>query len=79
MEVPSDGVKSKMVSEDELNANLDVYEGKENPRIPLPDIEDYKKLAPAKWVTGAEHAAAIEARRERRKKERLKRMKAKQK
>ncbi len=77
MEVPADGVKSNAVTEDELNANLDVYEGRENPRIPLPDIEKYKKMAPAKWITGEDHAAAAEAQREKRKKERRERMKAK--
>ncbi len=66
MEVPKEGVKSNPVTEDELNENLDVYEGKENPRIPLPVIEDFKKLPPAKWVTGEEHAAARKAQRERR-------------
>lgn len=66
MEVPENGVESNAVTEDELNANLDVYKGKVNPRIQLPNIEDYKKLPPAKWVTGEQHKAAMEARRQKR-------------
>ena len=72
MEVPEGGVKSNPVTEDELNENLDVYEGKKNPRIPLPDIEEFKKMKPAKWVTGEEHAAAAEARKQKRMEERRK-------
>ena len=82
MDVPEDGVKSEPVSEDQLNENLDVYEGKKNPRITLPDIEKYKKIKPAKWVTGEEHAAAnkarIKKRQERRKKEAQKKKEKKQ-
>lgn len=63
VDVPETGVASLPVSEDELNANLDVYEGKKNPRIPIPDSEAFMKLPPAKFQTGAEHAAAIEARK----------------
>ena len=77
-EVPADGVKSNPVTEDELNENLDVYEGKKNPRIPLPDIEEFKKLPPAKWVTGEEHAAKAAARQKRIRKRR-KKMKAEKK
>ena len=66
MEVPENGVNSNALTEDELNANLDVYPGKQNPRIPLPNIEDFKSLPPAKWITGEEHAAAVEARRQQR-------------
>jgi len=66
MDVPKDGVKSKPLTEDELNANLDVYQGQVNPRIPLPDIEKFKAMPPAKWITGTEHADAAEARRQQR-------------
>ena len=83
MDVPEDGVKSESVSEDQLNENLDVYKGKKNPRIKLPDIEKYKKIKPAKWVTGEEHAAAnkarIKRRQERRKKEAQKKKEKKEK
>jgi hypothetical protein len=58
MEVPKDGVKSDPLTEDELNANLDKYEGKANPRLKLPDIENCKKLPPADWQKGVERAAA---------------------
>lgn len=50
MEVPEGGVKSKPLTEDELNANLDDY-GKPNPRIPLPNVEEYMNLPPAPFVT----------------------------
>lgn len=79
MEVPEDGVKSNAVTEDQLNENLDVYEGKENPRIALPDIEEFKKIKPAKWVTGEEHAAAIKARNKKRREERKKEAERKKK
>ena len=80
MEVPKGGVVSNPLTEDELNANLDVYPGKENRRIPLPDIEEFKKMAPAKWVTGKGHAAAKEAARKARiKKNREKKAEAKKK
>ncbi|MBK1825397.1 ThuA domain-containing protein [Haloferula rosea] len=48
MEVPEGGVKSQKVTEDELNANLDSYGDKKNPRITLPDLEEIRKMAPAK-------------------------------
>jgi len=59
-EVPEGGVKSLAVTEDQLNANLDVYKGKENPRIELPEIKKFLALPPAKFVTGAEHSEAQE-------------------
>ena len=65
-EVPEGGVKSLAVTEDELNANLDVYKGKTNPRIELPVAERFMGLPPAKFVTGAEHKAAIADRKNRR-------------
>ena len=65
-EVPQGGVKSLAVTEDELNANLDVYKGKTNPRIELPVAERFMGLPPAKFVTGAEHKAAIADRKNRR-------------
>lgn len=58
VEVPEGGVKSRPVTEDELNANLDVYDGKQNPRIPLPDTEEFMALPAAPFVTAEEHAAA---------------------
>lgn len=54
MEVPENGVISNAITEDELNANLDVYPGKENPQIPLPNIEEFQNLPPAKWIDGAD-------------------------
>lgn len=50
MEVPAEGVTSKAITEDELNENLDDY-GKPNPRIPLPEVDAFMKLPPAKFVT----------------------------
>jgi putative membrane-bound dehydrogenase-like protein len=50
MDVPEGGVKSNPLTEDELNANLDDY-GKPNPRIPLPDVEEYMALPPAPFLT----------------------------
>jgi hypothetical protein len=79
MEVPEDGVKSETITEDQLNENLDVYEGKKNPRIPLPDIEEFKKLPPATWITGEEHAAAQEAAKQERIRKRREKMKADEK
>ena len=74
MEVPADGVKSTPLTEDELNANLDSYKT-ENPRIPLPDIEEFKKLRPAKWVNGAESAAAKKKKRGRKQREKAEKKK----
>jgi trehalose utilization protein len=51
-DVPTEGVKSDPVSEDQLNQNLDVYPGKENPRVRLPDIEKFKDMKPADWEAG---------------------------
>lgn len=73
-EVPEGGVKSLAVTEDELNANLDVYKGKPNPRIKIPVVEKFMGLPPAKFVTGAEHKAAIEERKKRRAEQRKKKM-----
>lgn len=50
MEVPEDGVASNPITEDQLNENLDVYD-KPNPRIPLPNVEEFMALPPAKFVT----------------------------
>ena len=50
MEVPEGGVASKPLTEDELNANLDKYD-KPNPRIPLPDVDEFMALPPAEFVT----------------------------
>ena len=49
MEVPEGGVKSKPVTEDEINENLDDY-GKPNPRIKLPNVEEQMALPPAPFV-----------------------------
>ena len=54
MEVPANGVKSLPVSEDELNENLDIYPGQENPRIPLPDLDEIR----------SQPAAPVQAERE---------------
>ena len=59
-EVPQGGVKSLPLTEEELNANLDRYEGKVNPRIPLPNVDEFMDLPPAPFVTAQEHAAAAE-------------------
>lgn len=69
MEVPADGVKSKPVTEEELNANLDQYD-KPNPRIPLPNVEEFMALPPAPFVDeeGLKKRAAEEAARRARKK-----------
>ena len=77
MEVPADGVKSNPLTEDDLNANLDVYPGKANPRIALPNVEEFEKLPPAKWIDGAEHAAMMKAKKEKMKKQREQRLKKK--
>ena len=71
-DVPEGGVKSLAVTEDELNENLDVYEGKTSPRIELPVAEKFMGLPPAKFRTGAEHKAKRNknnAQRKRKKKE----------
>lgn len=47
MDVPDGGVKSKPLTEDEFNANLDDY-GDKTRRLKLPDPEEWKKLPPAK-------------------------------
>lgn len=47
MEVPEGGVKSKPLTEDDLNANLDRY-GNKTKRLELPNPEDWKKLKPAR-------------------------------
>lgn len=47
MKVPEGGVNSKPLTEDGLNAHLDDY-GKDMKRLKLPDVEDWKKLPPAK-------------------------------
>lgn len=47
MKVPEGGVKSKPLTEDEFNANLDDY-GPKTKRLKLPNPEDWKKLPPAK-------------------------------
>ena len=41
--VPEGGVKSKPVTEDQLNANLDDY-GKQNPRVLLPNLDEIRAL-----------------------------------
>ncbi|MEP4078198.1 ThuA domain-containing protein [Haloferula sp.] len=47
MKVPEGGVKSDKVTEDALNENLDDYGDKTN-RIKLPDLEEIRKMPPAK-------------------------------
>ena len=53
MKVPKDGVKSKALTEDGFNANLDDY-GDKTKRLKLPDPADWKKLPPAKVNTKRE-------------------------
>lgn len=53
MKVPEDGVKSKTLTEDEFNANLDDY-GAKTKRLKLPNPEDWKNLPPAKVNTKRE-------------------------
>ncbi|MEZ5386488.1 MAG: NPCBM/NEW2 domain-containing protein [Prosthecobacter sp.] len=59
MDVPATGVKSLPITEDDLNANLDIYD-KPNPRIPLPNVAEYMALPPAPWV-GPEELKVREA------------------
>ncbi len=73
-EVPKGGVKSSTVTVDDLNANLDVYEGKTNPRIELPVAEKFMGLPPAKFVTAEEHAKARSREKARRAEQRNKKM-----
>ena len=47
MEVPESGVKSAPLTEDDLNANLDDY-GDKMRRLKLPDVEAWRKAAPAR-------------------------------
>jgi hypothetical protein len=47
IEVPTGGVKSKPLTEADLNANLDEY-GKGKKHLELPNPEDWKKLKPAR-------------------------------
>lgn len=56
-EVPSNGVKSLPVSEEQLNANLDKYDTP-NPRITIPTTEEVNALPSNPWFTLAEHAKA---------------------
>ena len=78
-DVPETGVKSETVTEDQLNTNLDTYQGRVNPRIPLPNVAKYMALPPANFVTAQEHAAADAARKKARAQAREKREKAKSK
>ena len=47
MEVPEGGVKSLPLTEEALNANLDDY-GDKTRRLELPDLDKWRKMAPAK-------------------------------
>lgn len=47
IEVPQNGVSSKPLSEDDLNANLDSY-GEKTKHLKLPKVEDWKNLPAAK-------------------------------
>ena len=47
IDVPEGGVKSEKVSEDQLNENLDDY-GDQMNRVKLPNLEEIRKMAPAK-------------------------------
>ena len=47
MKVPEGGVVSKALTEEDLNANLDLYNGKAA-HIEMPDVEAWKKMKPAK-------------------------------
>ena len=62
IKVPEDGVKSKSLTEDDLNANLDDY-GKKQKRLKLPNVEDWKKMPPAKVNEGREAGFKNEAER----------------
>ena len=53
LEVPKDGVVSKAVSEDELNANLD-DKGHNKPRIAVPKPGEFKAIPPAEIQTDRE-------------------------
>ncbi|MBB5349804.1 type 1 glutamine amidotransferase [Haloferula luteola] len=54
MDVPEGGVKSLPVSEDQLNENLDIYPGQENPRLSLPDVAEVLAQDPAPIPTDRE-------------------------
>ncbi|MEM7696955.1 MAG: ThuA domain-containing protein [Verrucomicrobiota bacterium] len=64
--VPEQGVVSKPLTVEELNANLDDYEGKENPLIPLPDLAELEALPAAELVDATEHARRQEEAKQRR-------------
>jgi len=53
MEVPKDGVRSKSVTEDELNANLD-DKGANKPRLTVPQAGEFKALPAAEIPTERE-------------------------
>ena len=78
-EVPEGGVKSLAVTEDELNENLDVYEGKKNRRIKIPVAEKFMGLPPANFVAAAERLERKKKRAaQQRKKKKMKEEKSKQ-
>jgi hypothetical protein len=55
--VPEDGVNSKALTEEELNANLDQYPT-DNPWITLPDTEEFMKLPAATNVSMEDYEKA---------------------
>jgi putative membrane-bound dehydrogenase-like protein len=57
IDVPEHGVPSLPLTEDDLNANLDDY-GKPNPRIPLPDVEEFMNLPAATNVSMEDYEKA---------------------
>jgi hypothetical protein len=60
--VPEDGVNSKALTEEELNANLDQYPT-DNPWITLPDTEEFMKLPAATNVSMEDYKKAEAAKK----------------
>ncbi|EMI40344.1 ThuA domain-containing protein [Rhodopirellula sp. SWK7] len=72
-DVPQDGVPSETVTEDALNENLDTYP-KENPRIPLPNVEEFMQLPPATNVSMEDYENAKAAQKNRARKAKAKQL-----
>ena len=62
IDVPKNGVASKALTEEDLNANLDEYPT-ENPWIPLPNVEEFMNLPAATNVSMEDYEEAEAAKK----------------
>ena len=62
IDVPKNGVASKALTEEDLNANLDEY-STENPWIPLPNVEEFMNLPAATNVSMEDYEEAEAAKK----------------